>query len=86
MVTDLQVAYLALGRVGPIVTRTTVLDTGGRRPVGEAPGSGTASAVVELNDSGAGDRVCTVINARGMVAAELAATRPATPGGAEVAR
>ncbi len=29
VVTDLQVAYLTLGRVGPIVTRTTVLDTGG---------------------------------------------------------
>jgi acyl-coenzyme A thioesterase PaaI-like protein len=86
VITDLQVAYLALGRVGPIVTRTTVLDTGGRRPFGDAPGSGTASAVVELNDSGAGDRTCTVINARGMVAAEFTAARPAPPGAAEVAR
>ncbi len=86
VVTDLQVAYLALGRVGPIVTRTTVLDTGGDGAVEQVPGSGTASAVVELTDSGAGDRLCTVINARGMVAAEFAAIRPATSGAAEVAR
>ena len=37
VVTDLQVAYLTLGRIGPIVTRTTVLDAAGaavppRRP------------------------------------------------------
>jgi acyl-coenzyme A thioesterase PaaI-like protein len=86
VITDLQVAYLTLGRVGPIVTRTTVLDTGGDPHPGAAPGSGTASAVVELTDSGAGDRVCTVINARGMVAAEFAAHRPVAPGGAGVAR
>ena len=29
VVTDLQVAYLTLGRVGPIVTQATVLDGGG---------------------------------------------------------
>ena len=34
VVTDLQVAYLTLGRMGPIVTRATVLDT--------APGQGAA--------------------------------------------
>ncbi len=86
VVTDLQVAFLALGRVGPIVTRATVLDTGGRPPVGAVPGSGTASAVVELTDSGAGDRLCTVINARGMVAAEFAAIRPVAPDAAEASR
>jgi hypothetical protein len=69
VITDLQVAYLTLGRVGPIVTRTTVLDSG------DAPGSATGSAVVELVDSGAEDRLCTVINARGMVAADFAAAR-----------
>jgi uncharacterized protein (TIGR00369 family) len=52
-VTDLQVAYVALGRVGPISTRADVLctsvDGGGR-------------AVVELTDEGAGGRVTTVVN------------------------
>lgn len=54
VVGDLQVVYLALGRVGPIVSRTTVLDAG-------AGGSGQ-SAVVELIDQGAGGRLTTVIN------------------------
>ena len=70
VVTDLQVAYLALGRVGPIVTAATVLDGGGVPAGGGGPdrvvGPGAASAVVELVDTGAGDRLCTVINARGM--------------------
>lgn len=55
-VTDLQVAYLALGRVGPIVTRTTLLDDG--------TGTTGGNAVVELIDQGAGERLTTVINVR----------------------
>ena len=62
VVTDLQVAYLTLGRLGPIVSRTTVLDTGDVATAGGTSGS----AVVELIDSGAEDRLTTVINARGM--------------------
>ncbi len=54
VVTDLQVAYLALGRVGPIVTRGRVLEADG-------PG-GRMSAVVELHDEGADGRLTTVIN------------------------
>jgi acyl-coenzyme A thioesterase PaaI-like protein len=56
VVTDLQVAYLSLGRVGPIVSRSRRLDAGG--------GTATGSAVVELLDQGAGDRLTTVINVR----------------------
>lgn len=56
VVTDLQVAYLALGRVGPIVTRTTLLDDG--------TGPSGGNAVVELIDQGAGARLTTVINVR----------------------
>jgi uncharacterized protein (TIGR00369 family) len=56
VVTGLQVTYLALGRVGPIVTRTTLLDDG------TGPFGGTA--VVELIDEGAGERLTTVINVR----------------------
>jgi len=55
-VTDLQVVYLALGRVGPIVSRVRTLDAGG--------GTTGGSAVVELLDQGAGGRLTTVINAR----------------------
>jgi uncharacterized protein (TIGR00369 family) len=54
VVTDLQVAYLALGRVGPIVTRSTRLDAGA--------GPERGSVVVELIDQGAGDRLTTVVN------------------------
>jgi uncharacterized protein (TIGR00369 family) len=53
VVTDLRVAYLALGRVGPIVSRATVLE-GHDGPAG-------LSATVELIDSGADDRLTTVI-------------------------
>jgi uncharacterized protein (TIGR00369 family) len=56
VVTDLQVAYLALGKVGPIVTRTTLLDDG--------TGATGANAVVELIDLGASERLTTVINVR----------------------
>ena len=77
VVTDLQVAYLALGRVGPIVTRATVLDGGGTpvggATVGGAGDRGATSVVVELVDAGAGDRLTTVINARGLPAAGFVA-------------
>jgi uncharacterized protein (TIGR00369 family) len=53
VVTDLRLAYLALGRVGPIVSRVTVLD-GQDGPAG-------LSATVELIDVGADDRLTTVI-------------------------
>jgi uncharacterized protein (TIGR00369 family) len=53
VVTDLQIAYLALGKVGPIVSSARVL----------GPGTdGTAGAVVELHDAGAGLRLTTVVN------------------------
>jgi uncharacterized protein (TIGR00369 family) len=53
VVSDLRLAYLTLGRVGPMVSRASVL----RPPEGVAGGS----AVVELVDEGAGDRLTTVI-------------------------
>ena len=53
VVTDLRVAYLALGRVGPIVSRATVLDAGN--------GPAGLSATVELIDTGADDRLTTVV-------------------------
>ena len=53
VVTDLQIAYLALGRVGPVVTSARVLEPGA---------DGRCSAVVELRDRGAGDRLMTVAN------------------------
>ncbi len=53
VVRDLRLAYLALGRVGPIVSRSSVLGP----PGGPAGGS----ALVELLDAGAGDRLTTVI-------------------------
>jgi acyl-coenzyme A thioesterase PaaI-like protein len=52
-VTGLQVAYLALGRDGPIESRVRVLDP--------APGP-RSCAVVELSDAGAEDRVTTLVN------------------------
>jgi uncharacterized protein (TIGR00369 family) len=65
VVTDLQVAYLALGRVGPVVSRSRVLAAGAGGP--------HRGAVVELFDAGAGDRMTTVINV-GAVAVAAAAT------------
>jgi uncharacterized protein (TIGR00369 family) len=53
VVTDLQIAYLALGRVGPVVTSARVLGTGV---------DGRCSAVVEIRDGGADDRLMTVAN------------------------
>ena len=46
--------YLSLARVGPVATRTTV--------VAAAPTAGTAH--VELIDTGADDRLTTVVRAR----------------------
>jgi acyl-coenzyme A thioesterase PaaI-like protein len=70
-VTDLQVAYLALGRVGPIESDATVLGAG--------PGRLPHSAVVELRDGGAedGGRVTTVAT---VVTAPVGA--PVVPAGA----
>ena len=67
VVTDLQVAYLALGRVGPIVSRSTRL---------AADGPAGGSVVVELIDEGADDRLTTVINARAVPVDSMAAGRP----------
>jgi acyl-coenzyme A thioesterase PaaI-like protein len=53
-VVDLQVTYLSLARVGPVATRTTV--------IAASPTVGTAH--VELVDTGADDRVNTVVRAR----------------------
>jgi acyl-coenzyme A thioesterase PaaI-like protein len=62
VITDLQIAYLALGRVGPVVTTVRVLGSGP---------DGRAGAVVELRDSGADDRLMTVVNVSGAPAAVL---------------
>lgn len=53
VVTDLLVTYLALGRVGPIESRATV--------EGTDDGGAPRSAVVELFDRGADDRLTTVV-------------------------
>jgi uncharacterized protein (TIGR00369 family) len=53
VVTDLQIAYLALGKVGPIVT--------GVRVLGAGP-DGRPAAVVELRDAGADGRLTAVVN------------------------
>jgi uncharacterized protein (TIGR00369 family) len=63
VVTDLQIAYLALGRVGPVVTSARVL--------GDGP-DGRAGAVIELRDAGAGHRLMTVVNVSGAPATVLA--------------
>jgi acyl-coenzyme A thioesterase PaaI-like protein len=62
----LQVAYVALGRVGPITARA---------PLVMATPDGGGRAVVELADEGAGDRVTTVVNVD--VAATVAGGAPA---------
>jgi uncharacterized protein (TIGR00369 family) len=67
VVTDLQVAYLALGRVGPIVSRSTRLANDGAHG---------GSVVVELIDQGADDRLTTVINARAVPVGSMAAGHP----------
>ena len=55
-VVDLQVTYLALAKVGPVATRATVLAS--------SPTTGTVD--VELMDTGADDRVTTIVRARGV--------------------
>ncbi len=50
VVTDLEVAYLALGRVGPILSEARVLS---------AAADGSGHADVELRDAGADDRLTT---------------------------
>jgi acyl-coenzyme A thioesterase PaaI-like protein len=50
VVTDLQITYLALGRIGPIRTRVDVLDVR----------AGHARARVELVDAGAESRVTSL--------------------------
>ena len=53
VVTDLQVTYLGFGRVGPVRSAVEVLGTG----------SGHGSARVELVDTGAENRLMTVVHA-----------------------
>lgn len=53
VVTDLQIAYLALGKVGPVVSSARLLEPGA---------GGRRAAVVELRDTGADDRLMTVAN------------------------
>ena len=55
-IVDLHVTYLALAKVGPVISRTTALTC--------TPTFGTAH--VELMDAGADDRVTTVVRARGV--------------------
>lgn len=62
--TELQVAYLALGRVGPITSRADVLSATGRG----------GRAVVELTDEGSGGRLTTMVHV-GTVAADPSGTR-----------
>lgn len=50
---ELQVSYIALGRVGPMVARV--------RSVTADPTTGSGRGVVELRDAGADDRLTTVV-------------------------
>jgi len=68
VVTGLQVAYLALGRVGPIVSRTRLLGSDPGSQGGGADGPGGGTAVVELLDRGVDDRLTTVISVRAVPA------------------
>jgi len=71
VVTDLQVAYLATGRVGPIVSRTMVRG-------GDGPGAAGSrrNAVIELVDEGEGGRLTTVINVGAVFSGPPAGDRP----------
>ena len=62
VISDLHVTYLALGRVGPVVTSARVLGAGK---------DGRAGAVVEVRDSGAADRLMTVVTMSGVPVAAL---------------
>ncbi len=64
VVTDLQVAYLSLGRVGPIESRTTVFDSDRGHP--------PRSATVELVDTGADGRLTTVVSVGTLAVADAA--------------
>jgi acyl-coenzyme A thioesterase PaaI-like protein len=55
-VVDLQVTYIALAKVGPVATRATVT----------ACDADTGTVDVELVDTGAQDRVTTIVRARGV--------------------
>ena len=55
-IVDLQVSYLALAKVGPVVSTTRVLATQ----------STFGTAHVELSDAGATNRVTTIVRARGV--------------------
>ncbi len=66
VVTGLQIAYLALGRVGPVTSSARVLTSGP---------DGRGGAVVELRDAGADGRLMTVVN----VTAEPAGLPAAAP-------
>ena len=70
--TDLHVAYLALGRVGPIVTRSKLLGAGSERTPG--------SVVVELTDEGADGRLTTLVDV-GVGSCVPVGTAPAPMGG-----
>ncbi len=59
-VTDLHMAYLSLGRAGPIVSRATVLGDRSRRRDSSAAHS-RHSAVVELRDRGGAGRMTTLV-------------------------
>ncbi len=61
MITDLQMAYLALGRIGPIESRVTELEGDGIGVECRCPPSGRQSALVELHDRGDDDRLTTVV-------------------------
>jgi len=63
VITDLQIAYLALGRVGPVVTSVRIVGSGS---------DGWSGAVVELRDTGADNRLMTVVNVSGAPASVLA--------------
>jgi uncharacterized protein (TIGR00369 family) len=63
VVTDLQIAYLALGKVGPIESSARVLESGV---------DGRTGAVVELREAGPDGRLTTVANVTAVPVATLA--------------
>jgi uncharacterized protein (TIGR00369 family) len=71
VVDTLQIAYLAQGRVGPIISSVRVLAVVGP----QAPGA----AVVTLRDAGADGRVTTVVNVAGHAAPPVLAGHAAPP-------
>jgi uncharacterized protein (TIGR00369 family) len=71
VVSDLQVAYLALGRTGPILSRTRLL---------ESDGVSGGGAVVELVDEGANGRLTTVVNVRAVAKNALAPVQTGSAG------